>query len=498
MDVVARVEVQPTIDRPPLDAVDSKDNLDVATLLDATSIATAAKCPLAATQVPFMQCSAVASWGQNKGLVVTPSAILVGDGRSKVFPANLDHSTDAYHFYQLARPDLKLQFFQELWFPDGQRGAFTAIGGSGFAAMNGLLSAPEKWNPKSLAFCAWAGGLAAPSCVTATMGDTEPTFASFRYNIAGELFVIGNHGGTTSAWGEWKATITPKLVLSGPFIKYPLPDGFVPHEPAPTDADGSFILVGFDDLFSPNAKSMVALMATASTVKWLKHANMAPWKTYTGNLKSVVGLPTLGVVLLWEEIGWLPEGSPKYLAVLMLDYMSGTKLGVVLLPSLGDQYLDTPILASLDVVAFWSTIGQFSKNWLAELFPNQPPGPAGRITFLSKSGFVIGQKTIETGPFGGNLSAIVHDPPTNTIWWRSNVFKPDNTCDSYLGSADIWGNFSCATSGPCWQKAYADCVDTNPCTSDLCDADHAGCYHVPLPDGITCATGKACQAGACQ
>ncbi len=64
---------------------------------------------------------------------------------------------------------------------------------------------------------------------------------------------------------------------------------------------------------------------------------------------------------------------------------------------------------------------------------------------------------------------------------------------------DWWYNPTCETSGPCWQKTYADCSDQDPCTSDLCDAGHNGCFHVPLPDGITCsAAGGHCQAGACK
>ena len=41
------------------------------------------------------------------------------------------------------------------------------------------------------------------------------------------------------------------------------------------------------------------------------------------------------------------------------------------------------------------------------------------------------------------------------------------------------------------------CDDNLGCTADACEAGK-GCTFVPLPDGIVCATGKVCVAGACQ
>ena len=69
---------------------------------------------------------------------------------------------------------------------------------------------------------------------------------------------------------------------------------------------------------------------------------------------------------------------------------------------------------------------------------------------------------------------------------------------SMIRRLDPWANASCAESGPCFNKSWNDCLDTNPCTADLCDAAHNGCYHVPLPDGATCTdSGNHCKAGTC-
>jgi hypothetical protein len=62
---------------------------------------------------------------------------------------------------------------------------------------------------------------------------------------------------------------------------------------------------------------------------------------------------------------------------------------------------------------------------------------------------------------------------------------------------DAFGNLPCATSGPCAGKPFGGCDAANPCTADLCDAAHNGCWHADLPDKATCGTGKACQAGKC-
>lgn len=80
-----------------------------------------------------------------------------------------------------------------------------------------------------------------------------------------------------------------------------------------------------------------------------------------------------------------------------------------------------------------------------------------------------------------------------------NYNVPDNGKGSRFVLTDAWHHDSCATSGPCWNKSYADCSDNDRCTSDLCDAAHGGCYHVPLPDGISCSdAGGHCKSGSCE
>ena len=114
-----------------------------------------------------------------------------------------------------------------------------------------------------------------------------------------------------------------------------------------------------------------------------------------------------------------------------------------------------------------------------------------RAGLVEPTGTVI--RTLGPGPTPLTTAYIgVHKPSA------ANPVKTEEGVN-IAGLADTWGNTTCESSGNCWQKTYADCADSNPCTSDLCDAAHGGCYHVPLPDGITCSdSGGHCAAGTCK
>jgi predicted secreted protein len=74
---------------------------------------------------------------------------------------------------------------------------------------------------------------------------------------------------------------------------------------------------------------------------------------------------------------------------------------------------------------------------------------------------------------------------------------PPTTQAAKILRTDAFGNLTCATSGPCAGKPFGACDDANPCTADLCDAAHNGCWHADLPDKATCGAGKVCQGGKC-
>ncbi len=74
--------------------------------------------------------------------------------------------------------------------------------------------------------------------------------------------------------------------------------------------------------------------------------------------------------------------------------------------------------------------------------------------------------------------------------------------DAWLLRTDLFGNTTCATSGVCFAKSFADCTDGNPCTADLCDASHAGCFHgapaaFTCDDGLKCTGPDVCAANVC-
>ncbi len=107
--------------------------------------------------------------------------------------------------------------------------------------------------------------------------------------------------------------------------------------------------------------------------------------------------------------------------------------------------------------------------------------------------------------FGGTgndgLAAIV-DLGGSGFAVAGSIGPTSTESDMLLLRTDPWGNTSCATSGIC--SGYTnECDDSNPCTADLCDAAHSGCWHSNLPDTSPCSSGDAClvaqtcTAGAC-
>ena len=73
---------------------------------------------------------------------------------------------------------------------------------------------------------------------------------------------------------------------------------------------------------------------------------------------------------------------------------------------------------------------------------------------------------------------------------------------AWLLRLDLFGNTTCAASGACIGKLASDCTDGNPCTSDLCDATHSGCWHgapatFACDDGLKCTGPDVCTSNVC-
>ena len=71
--------------------------------------------------------------------------------------------------------------------------------------------------------------------------------------------------------------------------------------------------------------------------------------------------------------------------------------------------------------------------------------------------------------------------------------KGAGSTDAWLMRTDLFGNPTCAGSGACTAKTLSDCADGTPCTTDLCDAAHTGCWHGGT-DGFACDDGEKCTA----
>lgn len=78
-----------------------------------------------------------------------------------------------------------------------------------------------------------------------------------------------------------------------------------------------------------------------------------------------------------------------------------------------------------------------------------------------------------------------------------------NSDNLTLLRTDFYGNSTCVTSGICEQNDWNTCDDLQPCTADLCDASHSGCWHASLTeqsacnDGLFCTVSDGCKGGSC-
>ncbi|MBM4345661.1 MAG: DUF1566 domain-containing protein [Deltaproteobacteria bacterium] len=65
-----------------------------------------------------------------------------------------------------------------------------------------------------------------------------------------------------------------------------------------------------------------------------------------------------------------------------------------------------------------------------------------------------------------------------------------------IATVDAWGHADCPKSGICFSTPPAGCVDTDPCTLDVCNGP-GGCVSLPAPDKTPCGTTNYCKAVKC-
>ena len=114
---------------------------------------------------------------------------------------------------------------------------------------------------------------------------------------------------------------------------------------------------------------------------------------------------------------------------------------------------------------------------------------------LDAMGALIWHDVLPGLPSRGN--AVLGDSATGHLAAVGAVSTGMNTTDALFLRTDAFGHTTCAESGVCLPLALTACDDANPCTADLCDAVHAGCWHTNLPDETTCGTDSICAAGVC-
>ena len=386
--------------------------------------------------------------------------------------------------YGVKKNQLLLGATTSVAFAEGHEFDILDAGGSETLAATGYVYdlAKSKFEDNTVtAFCKW-NGQGEPTCVQSA---PEISWQGFRQISAMEFALTGrwkNAGDTESETVIQHATQTAAgLILADPVTVTVGPGSWFAKYEAGGEPKGAFLLYGD----SPNTKNHQARVAKAT------NDGIVLWNT---GLTAVVGPTSTKFCKPWANA--MP---PLVLAICTAPYPVSGHIAVGLNSDTGavlwhtfvktDDYrlLQGAMPAAPGVAGLW-----FSR------FVNtaSPIGPAASVVYLDNTGRIVGQTATAELPNNDRLTDLVPDTDPNLLWWRGNTTT--GACHAHLGLADTWANFTCATSGPCWQKIYADCADTNPCISDLCDAAHNGCFHVPLPDDTTCATGKACKSGNCQ
>ena len=119
---------------------------------------------------------------------------------------------------------------------------------------------------------------------------------------------------------------------------------------------------------------------------------------------------------------------------------------------------------------------------LSVFFAHQVTGGAGGMTFLDSGGQEVDAPITTNGPCDPGPM-----PATQVVFFSRPVrtIEVDNAGDDNIWIDTFEVNPPCNDAG--------DCDDSDPCTSDMCDA--GDCTHTPMDcnDGITC-TDDACVA----
>lgn len=319
----------------------------------------------------------------------------------------------------------------------------------------------------------------------ASMNPLNPS--TFLHTASGQLLAV-NSRTTAKPAGLVPVVLVATAAVKGAQLHLDPPVEIPWNVP---DIVDSAVTVGEDVVVAGLSHGWCGRLTLAGQVKW-SYFDPADGGTPTNNtsLHHVVAGDSSRVVL-WRS-RWL--GSKRWDDLVALSFETGK---VLWQRELGDA-----------VAVRWRFARAVGSHWYVRWLPvgaaNAPSGMTLEWTDL-ESGRVVGLGAAGPLPNGVAIVSIAQGPTAELAAYMA-VKKPSNanaikTAEgvNIAGLADSWGNMTCETSGPCWKKTYADCSDGNPCTSDLCDAAHNGCYHVALPDGFTCSdAGGKCVSGVCK
>ena len=290
-------------------------------------------------------------------------------------------------------------------------------------------------------------------------------------------------------------------------------------------ADGGFYLAGFD--VDGGGKALLARIGGDGAVQWLREqgglgqplAMIAVTGRANGGV-AFAGQTASGNAIV-PVVGWLSAANTDYVSVVDAQSVNGnlfaiaersdtsvvavgsfpsgaTQTGLLLAISLGKQIVWRKVATLADGIRYNNVVALPG----AELVVGGEQVGGGKTSLVlerrSSSGALLWQRvhryldTNDIRPIdemmlpladGGFALVVAADSDGNGVWGQA------------VARSDASGHFSCLEAGGCATKAVNTCDDSNPCTSDFCDAK-LGCQHGAI-EGLSCGGGGVCVAGKC-
>ncbi len=285
------------------------------------------------------------------------------------------------------------------------------------------------------------------------------------------------------------------------------------------DGTGFVAIGGTADVAGTNLRAWIVRVDAAGKVSW-SHALTAAVDQYFTAMSSTSGgfiavgrsgasPNTDGLVVRLDSDGntvWQRTYGGPLLDLLLdvLDTPDGFVLAGERKPTDADPGDNWLLRTDADGNVLWErTWGTATENRLLSVVPlgdgflatgdNWDANGVAHTSLMRLDGWGTAISTV--GLAGGSVGKVALEQ--NRLWIAGT-----GSTGAWLQTTDLWGNATCAASGPC-AGFTNDCDDGNACSADLCGQGTAGCWWKDLANGSDCSDGQACiaaqtcNAGSC-